>query len=470
MSSNRLSKGVLGLKESYAQAMAVTAPLGSVVSTTSAAVAYVGGSVLLATVLALIASAMWIYTLTRYSDKIASAGGFYSFSSAAYRSKHVSFFEAVIELFAYVLLNVVNVLVVVTIVKVAFGLMGMVSPTWALWVSAGLAVAYPSLISLTHIKKLLGYIVTVSATAEVVLLFSLFGVAVISHGFNLSELFSSHVSPQGLATAFVLSVVSISGAGAATYLGEESKSPTSTVSKGMWMALALGGLSMLLGTYALVSLWGSSLSGLSSAQQPLLQEVVRMGPLVYVTVTALAINSLIASNVGTTVASARILFNLSREDSAIQLFRKLSKSSEPIFATITVGLVTALIAIVTALYEGFQQAYIDISVIAGLFWIMGRIVDGLGVPFFLSRISALNVGGVAIPLIVTGLNAWGLFDTLTSFDLVQFTLMLFIAFSVLLWYAGWGRKGMAGMLLVDPNGNLVDREEMIRRLREEVRR
>jgi len=44
----KLRKGVLTLKEAYGQAMAVTAPLGSVVSTSTAAVAYAGNGVVFA--------------------------------------------------------------------------------------------------------------------------------------------------------------------------------------------------------------------------------------------------------------------------------------------------------------------------------------------------------------------------------------------------------------------------------------
>ncbi|AAK43284.1 Hypothetical protein SSO12142 [Saccharolobus solfataricus P2] len=39
-----LKRAVLSFKETYAQAMAVTAPLGSVVSTTTAAILYAGSS------------------------------------------------------------------------------------------------------------------------------------------------------------------------------------------------------------------------------------------------------------------------------------------------------------------------------------------------------------------------------------------------------------------------------------------
>ena len=74
--------------------MGVTAPLGSVVSTTTAAVVYAGAAVPLATIMAFLGSVLWIWILTRYSNKLASPGGYYSFSSGAYGSKKLSLFEA----------------------------------------------------------------------------------------------------------------------------------------------------------------------------------------------------------------------------------------------------------------------------------------------------------------------------------------------------------------------------------------
>ncbi|MCL5788191.1 MAG: hypothetical protein M1357_00015 [Candidatus Marsarchaeota archaeon] len=67
-----LKRGVLGLKETYGQAMGVTAPLGSVVSTTTAAVIFAGAAVPLATVIAFLGSVLWIWILTRYSNKVAA--------------------------------------------------------------------------------------------------------------------------------------------------------------------------------------------------------------------------------------------------------------------------------------------------------------------------------------------------------------------------------------------------------------
>lgn len=468
MEQVRLLKKAVGLKEAYGQAMAVTAPLGSVVSTTTAAVAYAGGGVILATLMALLASALWIYTLTRYSDKIASAGGFYSFSSAAWRNKKVSFFEAFTEVGAYVLLNAANVLAVITILE-SVSSFGIRIPSTLLW---GVAIAlsfYPSIISFMNVRKLLGTIVTVSGTAEAVLLGSLFIYDIIYKGFNPSLFFDVRdLSAGGLAVAFVLTVVSISGAGASTYLGEESKTPTKTISKGMWLSLAIGGFAMVLGTYALVDLWNGSLSSLSTAKQPLFTEVLGISSIALFITVFLSINSLMASNIGTTLGASRIIFNMAREKSAPGIFTRLSDQRQPIFALLCIGSVTALLSLGLSLFEGFYNAFLDISAITGIFWISGRLIDSLGVPVFLRRIGSLSYASVVIPVVVSVINFAGVAVSFSGFDTVQIVIISVMYVLMALWYVLLGRNSNVGSILVDEEGELIERDEVIRRLQKNV--
>lgn len=187
-----LAKSVLSFKENYGQAMAVTAPLGSVVSTSTAAIVYAGTSVVFTTLLSLLASALWIYTLTRYSRKIASAGGFYTYSFSAWRSKKLSFAEALTELFAYSMLNGVNAITNYLLVDIAFSIEGRSMPLWIGIVVIIGSVLYPTLISLTHIKKLMSYVVTMSATAEAVLLIVLFIIS-LHNGFHFNYMIPSKI-------------------------------------------------------------------------------------------------------------------------------------------------------------------------------------------------------------------------------------------------------------------------------------
>jgi len=466
MEDTRLAKGVLGIKEAYGQAMAVTAPLGSVVSTTTAAIAYAGGSVVLATLLALGASALWMFTLTLYSKRIASAGGFYSFSSAAWGSKTISFFEALIEVFAYVALNGVNVISTISIAEIAFGMMNLSIPSYCLWLIGAVALIYPTIISLTHVRKVLGYVVTISSTAEVVVLFVLFGLSVYFKGLTLSYLVPTHVSLGQMATAFILSLVSISGSGTATYLGEESKRPTKSITLGMWMATCIGGLAMLLGTYGLVSLWGGDLSSLASANQPLFQEMARFGTIAFSVTALLAVNSLLASNIGTTVSAARILFNVAREGGAPKFLRKLNSSLEPIWATLFTGGLTAVLTLPSMAFQGSQVAMEDVGVIASIFWIAGRIVDSIGAPLFLYRIGSLNIMALLIPLVASGVNIWGLGYSVLGLTFAQRLMISAILLISIAWYAAFGRRSMVGNIVVNEEGELSTREEVIKKLKE----
>ncbi|BCU67752.1 amino acid permease [Sulfolobales archaeon HS-7] len=460
----RLTRGSVGIKEAYSQAMAVTAPLGSVVSTTTAAVAYAGGGVLLATFLALLASAMWIFTLTRYSGKVASAGGFYSFSSAAWGSKKVSFFEAFIEIGAYVILNAANVIATITILKFVNSL-GFTIPSFISWLVLGICVIYPTLLSLYDVRKVLGRVVLIAGSAEVALLIMMFIYSVVTRGFQPHLFVSTRsIGTGGFALAFILTLVSISGAGAATYLGEEAKLPTKTINLGMWLSLIIGGIAISLGTYGLLSLWSGPIASIQNSQQPLLAEFSRIGTFPLLLTMVLAINSLVTSNIGTTLGSARILFNLSRENAAPKLFSKMSKSGQPIVATIVIGIFTALLSILPSLVEGFYSAFLDVSAIASIFWVTGRLIDSAGVPVFLMRIRRLSVMSLIIPLVVTALNVWGISVSVSQFDIVQAGIITITAGLLILWYARYGRKGKPGSLMVDDKGELITRDELLKRL------
>lgn len=188
-----------------------------------------------------------------------------------------------------------------------------------------------------------------------------------------------------IATAFVLTTVSISGAGAATYLGEETKDPTKNVAKGMWLALIIGGISMFLGTYALVALWNGSLSTLSNSPQPLLYETVTYGSITMFIALVMSMNSLLSSNIGTTIGAARVLYNLAREKAAPKFFLKTNKEGEPLLATITVASITAIVTVVSIFTLGIALAFTEVSSVTGILWLLGRVFDGVGVPVFIGE-------------------------------------------------------------------------------------
>jgi len=466
----RLKKAVLSLKENYGQAMAVTAPLGSVVSTTTVAINYVGEGVVFTTLLALLASAAWIYSLTLYSKKLASAGGYYTYVYSAWRSKKLAFAEALIELFAFSLLNAVNAISICLMVETVMKFYGISLNIFEEISILLLGLLYPTIISfIMDIRRLLGYVVTISATAEAILLFSLFIISI--HDGIKWNLFSppTGVSFSAIATALILAMVSIDGAGASTYLGEETKKPLENISKGMWLALIIGGASILLGTYGLVALWNGSLYELMNSDQPLIEEIMRFGVLPLMIVLGLAINSLLASNIGTTVGGARILFNLSREKSAPEFFKKINRFHQPNYATITVGLIGGIACFISLMLMDAGKAFTELGAVSSILWISGRIFDSAGVPIFFYRLKLLNgfsnvLKYGLIPVISTITNILGVAFSVAGLTVFQALTLSFIVITGLVWYIFKARFGTPGVLVVDKDNELMTIDEYLIKL------
>ncbi|MEM0173338.1 MAG: APC family permease [Sulfolobaceae archaeon] len=462
-----LKKAVLSLKENYGQAMAVTAPLGSVVSTTTAAVSYVGEGVVFTTLLALLASALWIYTLTLYTKRLASAGGYYTYVYSAWKSKKLAFTEALIELFAFSLLNAVNAISIYLMINTAMKFYGANLNLLEEVIVILLGLLYPTIVSfLMNIRKLLGYIVTISATAEAVLLIFLFSFSItINNGINW-KLFAPPMGAgiSSIATALILVMVSIDGAGAATYLGEETRRPLENVSKGIWLALIIGGISILFGTYALVSLWNGSLYDLMNSDQPLIEEMIRFGILPLAIVLALAINSLLASNIGTTVGSARILFNLSREKAAPNIFKKVNRLGQPLHATITTGLIGGVACVISLSLMDPGKAFAELGAVSSILWISGRVLDSGGVPLLFRRLNLLKgfsniIKYEILPIITTIINILGVILSVIGLTVFQSIVLSVIIVIGIVWYIIKARFGTPGVLVVDKNNELMTIDE-----------
>lgn len=462
-----LSRAVLSVKENYAQAMAVTAPLGSVVSTTTVAVAYAGGGVVLATIAAFIASAFWIYTLALYSRRIASAGGYYTFVYAAYRNRFLAFSEAFIEVLSFIFLNVVNVLSIYLMLEALARFYGVSLSSWVALLVIIFALVYPTLASiLLDVRKLLGVLVAIVATLEVITLFALLAYS-LGRGFRWDILIPPpDVSLAGLAIAFLLVLVSFDGAGTATYLGEETRRPLDNVTKGMWLAFLIGGLSMVAGTYALVALWPYSYASLAESSQPLIVITADIGIVYALLVILIAAKSLLISNIGTTLAAARILYNLAREGSAPEILGKVNDRGQPFTATLLVGIVTVALTLVSIATLDIRTAFIELGAVTGILWIAGRILDSLGAPLFLYRIGELGSGikaiaNVALPVITAAMNMAGLALSITGITVVNAIMIASMTLVGLTWYLVLARFGIPGSLVVDNYNNVIKIEDLL---------
>lgn len=465
----RLKHNAVGIWGTYGQAMAVTAPLGSVVSSLAAGALFAGANLPLVTLLAFLTSVAWIYLLTRFNRKINSAGGFYTYTSNSLGGR-AGYVEAVTEFLAFLFTTTFEGMYVGIIVPSLMSLFGLHLPTWS-WIPftfLGIGLAIP--LSYTDIAKTLSRYVAVTATAEVALLVGL-GVFFIIHagvGNTLSVFTNVHLAPRGLsglATGYLLAVISIAGAGTATYLGEEAKSPAKSVSRGMWLAVMVGGLSMVLSSYSLVVAWGvPNAATLANADAPIVKLTFGISSVLAMFLVIMAVNSLLVSNVGTNISASRILFSLARERGLPSVFAKVHQTHRtPVFSTLFVGAASLLIAFIFPLFMGFQYAYYTVSVAASICWILGRLGDSISLPLFYFRNfrSEFSLAShVLAPVLITLVNMVGLGMSVFPISYPTDISVGFTGFLILLWVGAYflvvrGDSKSIGSLIVDEEGRLL---------------
>ncbi|MEM3655802.1 MAG: APC family permease [Thermoprotei archaeon] len=469
MSVPRLKKNAVGLWGSYGQAMAVTAPLGSVVSSLFAGALYAGANLPLVTFFAFVTSCAWIYLLSCFSSKINSAGGFYTYCANSLGGK-VGYFEATTEFMAFLFTTVFEGMYVGIIVPSLIGVFGIEMPTWS-WApltALGIGLAIP--LTYYDIAKTITKYVAVAATLEVVLLIGLGLYFVFKAGpANTVKVFTDiNLAPHGLsglATGYLLAVISVAGAGTATYLGEETKIPSKNIRRGMWVALILGGASMILSSYSVVVTWGiTHAADLGGASVPLVKLAAKVSAALAVVTVLLAVNSLIVSNVGTNIAASRILFSLAREGGVPSKLASVhGKHRSPYIASIFVGTVAVVVGLTTPLLFGFVDAYQVIAVAASVFWIMGRMVDSVSLPFFYYKkfIGEFNiVKHTLAPIVITAINAVGLGLTLlppvypSNFSIILVTSILLL-WNGFYFFVKRGNTDMIGSYVVNDAGELL---------------
>ena len=179
----------------------------------------------------------------------------------------------------------------------------------------------------------------------------------------------------------------------------------------------------------------------------------------------MCIRDRLASNIGTTIGAARILFNLARENAAPKIFTKVNRSGEPLVATAMIGISTAMIVVLSVSVLGITGAFTEVAAVEGVLWLLGRILDGFGAPVFYWRINSLGIANIVIPITATAVNSWGDIQSVLQMDIVQLLMITVFAGIVVSWYILKARKGFPGTLVVDENNNVITIDEYLKKIK-----
>ena len=388
----KLRKNALGFWAIVGQTIAFTAPLASVVTSLTGAALYARGALPLAILISVISGIICVNTPYQYSSKLASSGGFYTFTKKALGRSYGLFDGLIYLMFEYTILaNTTLFFAGVLLPSILSTYMGISAPKY-LWI--------PILILFVLLFTALPYIgvkpsvryALFGAFLEIGLLLVL-GIAIIilaGHN-NTVSVFITHLS-GGIAPLFegiVLGTFLMTGASGAVYMGEETKMPKDNIKKAMIVSFVITGATFLMISYAFTIGWGVSKMGdfATKLVPGLILANEYLGFPFLIVMVILLFNSIFVSMVSPLNVLGRIGYSLSEDHAIYGWFAKIHpKYKTPSNTILFMGLTSIIASVAAGLILGPFYGYIFLITAAGLALFAGHIMSDFALPFFFRAI------------------------------------------------------------------------------------
>ena len=416
MNKTGLMRGSVGFWPLVGQTIAFTAPLASVVTSLTGAAFYAKGALPLAILIAVISGLIWVNTPYQYSSKIASAGGFYTFTRKAIGPKYGLFDGLIYLMFEYAILANTTLFFAGVLIPAIFSDFFGITVSKYLWI--------PILIIFVLIFTILPYIgikpsvryALVGALLEVAILTILsVAIIVISGPKNTSVVFLPKLS-GGITPLFegvVLGTFLMTGASGAVYIGEEAKVPRKNIKKAMAVSFIITGVLFLLTAYALTIGWGPTKMGTfaSNLVPGLILSNKFLGLPFLITIIVVLFNSVFVSMVSPLNVLGRMSYSFSRDGVMPPWFVKIHpKYKTPSNAIAFMGITSIIASIIAGLILGPEDGFLFLITIASLALFAGHIMSDFALPFLFNKLNELKMSfHLVLPIISLIVLAFGVY-------------------------------------------------------------
>jgi amino acid transporter len=383
----QLRHGVLGLSGTFAESFALLAlALGSATGT-SAVAAYAGASVPLVYVLGGITSLCLAAVIIRFTRRMASAGGLYTFTARGL-GPSAGFYGG--WLYAMGFAAGISFVMVISALYVSqvFQAHLHVGLNWfpAFLIEMALLTAL-ALIDIRISARTQLIAAALGATAIIVGMLITLGKGG-AEGFTLTSLNPSHIpSTSGFFHGLVFAFGAFIGFEAAAAMGEEAKEPLKTIPRAILGAVVVGLVFYVFVTFALSV--GFGVDHIADwAKNPTAYDTIVTkyagGGLATVVDIAVAVDAFVAS-LAATVLVSRTVFAMGREGGLPRSFAW----THPRFKTPWVGIIASIVltvVLVSWLARGVYDpyTYFGLMATAATFWLLGTyiLVAGAGIVYF----------------------------------------------------------------------------------------
>jgi len=418
-----LRRGRLGFWHLFFQSVSMISPAGAMAATMTSAANYAWGALPFSYILAIIAGTLLMNTTVWYSMKVASSGGYYAYVFAAVGPRW-GLICGMIFILAY--FNVVtNAILFVGGVFFPGFIQTMTGATYAEKAWIGIMFAF---ILLIYILAFLGIRVSldyalVIGTFELVFMFACTLAVIIKVGSkNTGEVFNPDLAPTkaDIAIAALLSLFSISGYSAATFLGEEAKNPRRQIPIAVILAYSTVALLFFFMSYGLTVGWGyKDMSQFAASLVPGVIVYKRyLTAVVGWFMVILILNAMFLGALTPLNSCARMIFAFAREGLVFpKVFAVVDKKQNPVVSTAVVAILATIVALIAGLAMGPFNGFIMLVTTASLALYVGHIIANLTLGIFYYRQKQLNwFFHVIVPVIASILVGFSIFFTMYPYN------------------------------------------------------
>ncbi|WP_338604303.1 APC family permease [Sulfolobus tengchongensis] len=417
-SEQSLAKGVARYREVLAQGIASGAPAAATIGTLTGAAAFAYGALPLAVLIALIAILLDATRLSIVSRYVQSAGGIYAFIERGLGKKVA--FVASMSYIVYIFAVIIFVyLIMGLMVPTGFEELGINLPSW-IWIPFGIInAAIATLISYLGIKPSLKFTLMMSLAemsgiiATSILIFS--KVPPDPQTFTLAYVPPPKIANLGLAVSF--GILAFTGYETVSVLGEEAVDPKNTISKGVFTAALLLGITYIIGSEAFTVGWGvNNMGTYFNYLAPGLIEAKTYGGIILAAIlTALLINSNIACACGFTNAVTRVIYAMSKDGLLPSKLGSIHpKRRTPYTAAFFSLAFTVLYFIIMSILFTPTNIFIATGITTTFGFLIAIFTVNISMLVIVKRNNALGIGNILLVAIIEAIIGYVFYSTIIT--------------------------------------------------------
>jgi amino acid transporter len=335
----------LGAMEAAALSISIMAPTAAMALNGSLSASYAGPATALAFLLAFATIILVSYAFIQFAKTYATAGSVYRFNGTALGAR-VGFLSGWTLLFTYIAFTVASAAEVGLFFQTFMSTLGY-SVSWIY--AALIAIAVILYFGIRRIQLSTRVTLTVECISVSVILALIGFIAARggAHGFSAAPFSPAHVGFSDIALASVFAFLGFAGFEGAAVLGEETRSPTTSIPRAIKVAVITVGIFSVGVIYVQAEGFGLNPAGVhafATSSGPLSElSQTYVGQPMAAAIAAGATISAFAAALGTATGSTRLLFTLGRDRLLPASFGRTTKTAgSPLAAMLAVVIITTI--------------------------------------------------------------------------------------------------------------------------------